>query len=64
MAAGIIITGAEAPLPEETEMRSLKMAMLLALVGAALTGCVFVEDRGGGHHGYYGGGGYGHHDWR
>jgi len=42
-------------------MRSFKVAMLLAAIGITLSGCFFVEDRGGGH---YGGGGYGHHYWR
>jgi hypothetical protein len=44
-------------------MRKFKAAVLLALIGVGVAGCVFVEDRGG-HRGYYGGGGFGHRDWR
>jgi hypothetical protein len=51
-------------------MRKLKAALLLALVGFGLAGCVFEEDRGGPgwrggyHHGWADRGSYDHRDWR
>jgi hypothetical protein len=51
-------------------MRKLKAALLLALVGFGLAGCVFEEDRGGPdrrggyHHGWADRGSYDHHNWR